>query len=268
MDKKDKTKKEVGKKPPKVQGDYLTRLIFIQCVVCILIFSAIFAICKTNGETYKQMKISFGQMMQKSYDTKGVAQKLKTVGQMVFLPMDEPITEKTTEEITKATEEVTETTTEKPSETTEAETEKPKVQTVVYSKNNLKSKILLPVEGRWSSYFGERTNPVTGVYTFHNGLDIAASEGTNIKAALDGKVKTADYTSANGNYVVMEHGNVTTTYCHCSKLLVKEGNVIRQGETIALVGSTGNSTGPHLHFEIKVDGELIDPASVFERNEV
>ena len=119
-----------------------------------------------------------------------------------------------------------------------------------------------------ASYYGERTNPVTGIYTFHNGLDIAASEGTKIKAALDGKVKTASFTSGNGNYVVMEHGNVTTTYCHCSKLLVKEGEVLRQGETIALVGSTGISTGPHLHFGIKVDGKLIDPASVLKRNEV
>ncbi len=261
MDKKDKAKKEVGKKSPK--GDYLTRLILIQCIICALIFSGIFALCKTNPEMYSQMKISFGEMMQKSYDTKGVVKKLRTVGQMVFLPMQETTTEKATEKPTETTTQKVEPITEELTETTAS-----KVQTVSFTTNTLKGKILLPVEGRWSSYFGERTNPVTGVYTFHNGLDIAASEGTNIKAALDGKVKIADYTSANGNYIVMEHGNVTTTYCHCSKLLVKAGNVIRQGETIALVGTTGNSTGPHLHFEIKVDGELIDPASVLTKNEV
>ncbi len=250
-------KKEVGKKSP-TKGDYLTRLILIQCLVCSLIFCGIFALCKTNGEMYSQMKISFTEMMKHGYSTKDVAQRLKSVGQMVFLPMESvPEEESTTEE----------TTTEKEETTTAIKNETLSVKSISYTADALKNRMLLPVEGRWSSYFGERTNPVTGVYSFHSGLDIAASEGEKIKAALDGKIKIADYTEANGNYIIMEHGNVTTAYCHCSKLLVKEGDVIRKGETIALVGSTGNSTGPHLHFEIKVDGKLIDPASVFRINE-
>ncbi|MBQ6707850.1 MAG: M23 family metallopeptidase [Clostridia bacterium] len=252
-------KKEVGKKSPKNQGDYLTRLILIQCLVCALVFSGVFALCKTNDKTYSQMKISFSEMMKHGYSTKDVAQRLKSVGQMVFLPM-----ETVPEENESTTEEKT---TEKEEIITEIKNENLNTKSISYTADSLKNSMCLPVAGRWSSYFGERTNPVTGIYSFHSGLDIAASEGERIRAALDGKIRIADYTEANGNYIIMEHGNTTTAYCHCSKLLVKKGDVIRKGETIALVGSTGNSTGPHLHFEIKVDGKLIDPASVFEMNE-
>lgn len=122
------------------------------------------------------------------------------------------------------------------------------------------SKIVAPVSGWYSSYYGYRTNPITGNNTFHTGLDIAAAQGTKIKAAYSGVVRKVGEDSRSGKYLYLTHSDGTETlYCHCSKILAEEGAVIRQGETVALVGSTGWSTGPHLHFEIHKNGERLDP---------
>lgn len=122
------------------------------------------------------------------------------------------------------------------------------------------SKIVSPVNGWYSSYYGYRTNPITGNNTLHTGIDIAAAQGTKIKAAYSGVVRKVGEDSRSGKYLYLTHSDKTETlYCHCSKILVKEGAVIRQGETVALVGSTGWSTGPHLHFEIHKNGERLDP---------
>lgn len=125
---------------------------------------------------------------------------------------------------------------------------------------NSEKAIVAPVSGWYSSYYGYRTNPITGNNTFHTGLDIAASQGTKIKAAYSGVVRKVGEDSRSGKYLYLTHSDGTETlYCHCSKVLAEEGAVIRQGETIALVGSTGWSTGPHLHFEIHKNGERLDP---------
>ncbi len=94
----------------------------------------------------------------------------------------------------------------------------------------------------------------------HGGLDLAVGYGTPIMAVADGTVKTAGYNGGYGNLVVIEHGNgVETYYGHCSSLLVKEGTQVKAGDTIARVGSTGNSTGNHLHFEIRINGVAVNP---------
>lgn len=123
------------------------------------------------------------------------------------------------------------------------------------------SKILPPIEnGRYTSYFGYRVNPISGVYGFHSGLDIAAPEGTKIRAAFSGKIIKSGNDEQAGKYIYVSHGNgFVTFYCHCSELLVKNGTVVRQGETIALVGTTGYSTGPHLHFEVRKDNIRYNP---------
>ena len=95
----------------------------------------------------------------------------------------------------------------------------------------------------------------------HSGLDIAAPRGTPIKAAAAGTVTySGNAGDGYGNYVVIAHANgVKTVYAHCSQLLVSKGQTISQGEVIAKVGSTGNSTGPHLHFEVRVNGSCVNP---------
>lgn len=122
-------------------------------------------------------------------------------------------------------------------------------------------KIISPVNStNYTSEFGYRLNPITNKVAFHTGLDIAAAQGTKIKAAYSGTVRKTGEDSRSGKYVILSHNDdMETLYCHCSAVLVTQGAVIRQGETIALVGSTGWSTGPHLHFEVKQNGTRLDP---------
>ena len=113
---------------------------------------------------------------------------------------------------------------------------------------------------RITSNFGYRDSPTAGASSYHQGIDIGASTGTGIYAAASGTVTDAGYSSSRGNYVVISHGSgVSTVYMHCSALYVSAGDKVTQGETIAAVGSTGISTGPHLHFGVIEDGVYVNP---------
>ncbi len=124
-------------------------------------------------------------------------------------------------------------------------------------------KMLWPAEKgtRISSYYGYRIHPISGQYKMHSGIDIPASGGTNILAAASGTVITATYNSGGyGYYIIVDHGGgICTLYAHSSKLLVKVGDKVNRGDVIALVGTTGASTGNHLHFEVRVNGKTTDP---------
>ncbi len=113
-----------------------------------------------------------------------------------------------------------------------------------------------PVDGRLGSYFGKRNDPFLGEGAFHPGVDILAPSGTPIHAAADGVVVHAAYNSGGyGRLVVIDHGNgVQTYYAHMSRIAVVAGQEIRQGELIGMVGSTGRTTAPHLHYEVRRDG--------------
>jgi len=119
----------------------------------------------------------------------------------------------------------------------------------------------VPASSRITSTFGNRNQPTEGASTFHKGLDIGASTGTKIIAAASGTVVTSAYSVSAGNYIMLSHGDgVYTVYMHCSKLLVSVGQTVSRGDNIALVGSTGVSTGPHLHFGVNIGGEYVDPS--------
>lgn len=125
-----------------------------------------------------------------------------------------------------------------------------------------------PVSGLITSRFGWRSHPVSGQDDFHTGVDIAAAQGTPILAALPGVVEQTGYSESYGNFVVLRHSdNLRTTYNHCSEILAKEGEQLARGDRIALVGSTGISTGPHLHFEVEVKGLKADPLQALEVTE-
>jgi murein DD-endopeptidase MepM/ murein hydrolase activator NlpD len=110
------------------------------------------------------------------------------------------------------------------------------------------------------SPFGNRIDPITGHIAFHPGLDFAAPIGTDIYAAGGGRVRFAGFQSDLGNMVEIDHGNgLVSRYAHSSKLYVKEGDIVAPGQRIAAVGSTGRSTGPHVHFEILHEGRYVDP---------
>jgi murein DD-endopeptidase MepM/ murein hydrolase activator NlpD len=118
-----------------------------------------------------------------------------------------------------------------------------------------------PVEGRVSSEFGWRVHPILGQKRFHRGIDIAAEEGSVIRAAMPGTVAASEYREGYGNLVVIEHtGGYSTLYAHNRENLVREGDRLDAGDPVGLVGSTGRSTGPHLHFEITRHGRNLDPA--------
>lgn len=117
-----------------------------------------------------------------------------------------------------------------------------------------------PAYTRISSPFGYRMHPTLGVMKFHNGVDLAAPAGSAILAAYDGTVISAAYNDSMGNYVMINHGDgLYTIYMHASALYVSEGQKVSKGETIAAVGTTGRSTGNHLHFSVRVNGEYVDP---------
>ncbi len=111
-----------------------------------------------------------------------------------------------------------------------------------------------------TSEFGWRMHPVLHYNRFHNGVDIGAKHGAPILAAYDGRVVAASYTSAMGNYIMIDHGDgLYTIYMHASQLYVAEGTYVVRGEQIAAVGSTGISTAPHLHFSVRLNGEYMNP---------
>ena len=114
--------------------------------------------------------------------------------------------------------------------------------------------------GYVSSGFGARSRPKAGASTYHQGVDIAVSIGTTVRASSGGTVITAGWVSGYGNAVYIRHADgVVTRYGHLSKILVSVGETVTQGERIALSGNTGNSTGPHLHFEMRINGTAVNP---------
>jgi murein DD-endopeptidase MepM/ murein hydrolase activator NlpD len=120
----------------------------------------------------------------------------------------------------------------------------------------------LPVDGAWNaSGFGWRIDPITGQVALHEGIDFIAETGTPIRAAAAGVVVTAEHHPAYGKMIEIDHGaGLMTRYAHASKLMVKPGQLVKRGENIAEVGSTGRSTGSHLHFEVRQNGAAQNPA--------
>lgn len=119
---------------------------------------------------------------------------------------------------------------------------------------------------RMSDDYGMRMHPILGVEQFHNGVDFAAPAGTAIYAAYDGVVVAADYSTTMGNYIMIDHGDsLYTIYMHASALYAKKGDVVVKGETIAAVGSTGRSTGNHLHFTVRLNGSYVSPWNYLSR---
>lgn len=123
----------------------------------------------------------------------------------------------------------------------------------------------LPLQGDVTSAFGAGPDPLEETEQQHSGVDIAAPLGTPILAALEGIVAATGEDEAYGKTVAIQHGDgIETVYAHCASVSVQAGQFVAQSEEIATVGATGKASGPHLHFEIRVDGAAIDPARVME----
>ena len=132
--------------------------------------------------------------------------------------------------------------------------------------NNIKATttFIKPIEGTISSKYGQREPTTATVPKNHTGVDIATNMGTKIKSATSGEVVIASEEGDYGKHLKIQIGEVSIIYAHCNNLYVKQGDQISQGQEIAEVGSTGNSTGPHLHFEIRISERTIDPQKILE----
>lgn len=219
-------------------------VMIVQLVVCIFAVVSVFLIGRLSPQTFEFIRDEYNGIMSVDMDAKEIASSAKKVIERA-----------------EATDE---------GQTAEKSTERKNVNTVksaadgevmaVMSLFKSDEEITVPVHGEITSEYGNRTNPVSGEYLMHSGVDIAASQGTEIRAAYSGIVSEVGSNSVGGNYISLVHKDGSETlYCHCSKIIAEKGDVIRAGETIALVGSTGRSTGPHLHFEITVDGKTENP---------
>ena len=134
-------------------------------------------------------------------------------------------------------------------------------------KTAMGDRFILPISAkfRWSSPFGWREDPIAHVRSFHTGTDMACPTGTPILASMSGKVITTGVNRVYGNYVIIDHGNgYQTLYAHMSKIIAQKGQWVSQGTRIGLVGSTGYSTGPHLHFTVYKNGKMVNPLSVLK----
>ena len=124
-----------------------------------------------------------------------------------------------------------------------------------------------PVNGRISSVYGKRTDPFSGEINIHSGVDISSSLGLPVKATADGVVSHSGWTKNSGYVVVIEHGcGFTTLYAHNKKNNVKVGDKVKRGDVVSYVGSTGKSTGPHVHYEVWKDGKTVDPKKYLTRS--
>lgn len=184
---------------------------------------------------------------------------------------DENIIENNDESAIGGAEETNETQNEEPSNTDNEQTSEENTNTAELSQEeqdiaNIKATttFIKPVEGTISSRYGLRNPTTATVPTNHTGVDIAASLGTKIISATDGEVVLASEEGDYGKHLKIQIGEVSIIYAHCNALYVNQGDIVKQGQEIAEVGSTGNSTGPHLHFEIRISERTIDPEKILE----
>lgn len=254
----------------KNKKDYLLHTLLFQFLICGVTFGILFGLKSTGSDALRSIKKAYFDNLERNFIV-----EVKESGVDVFKKSDET---STAEIINTATTEstineaVAPTTTQKAITGLEATIKA--TGGADYSVNNkddipdnvsvdsytLNRKMFMPAIGEITSPFGIRNHPIDGELRFHAGVDIANNTGTPIYAAFDGVVTVSDYDSWNGYYLKIAHdSNIMTVYCHCNKLLVKEGESVKAGQKIAEMGSTGSSTGPHLHFEFRINNISYDP---------
>ena len=240
MDEETTTKTEERTRPKKGGAN---GVVLVQTAVCAFVIFLVVLTGKLSPETFEMLKEEYNKIMAADMSPQEVVQSAASAAQDVV-----GIKASAAE----------------PEESEEKSDEAVAVMASVGSRDE----ITVPVHGRISSEYGYRTNPISGAYALHTGVDIAADEGTAIVAAYDGVVRDTGTGTKRGKYVLMEHPDGSETlYCHCSEILVGEDEVVMAGEPIALVGETGWATGPHLHFEIHRNGSTVDPLTVLTQKD-
>lgn len=251
---------EMTKNEDKKVKDRLLRLLLTQTAVCVAVLLFAGALRLIGGDLYSGEKSAYISNFE---DKTTVAEVMKQLSSAVS-PQESKPKEDTKDAVSK-----TQTTPEKQyavmseDDSSACIVDFAKVQalsSVKMAKNNM----IMPLSAyRITSEYGYRVSPISGNYRLHSGVDLGAESGSDVYSVLSGTVVDSDYASDYGNYVIIDHGDgLCTLYAHCSKRLVSAGDKVSQGDTIALVGSTGASTGPHLHFEVRVNNERINPLNL------
>ena len=252
----------------KKKKDYLAYSLLFQFLVCVLLFLSIIGLKKSNSDIYVLLKNDFYSNLNSDIFVP-INENLKTDNSMnesVNNNVEAPATTESSSETTNEADENLsvnikgETQNDYDTETLDEIPDNVSVNSYVLSQ-----RMVVPVQGTISSEFGVRNHPISNDLKFHAGIDIAADSGTPIYSAFSGEIVTADYDEWNGYYLKIQHdGNIMTVYCHCKSLCVNEGDYVNAGDVVAYVGSTGSSTGPHLHFELRVNNVSYDPKAALD----
>ncbi len=283
-----RSKPETKKSADKEKSDCLIRLLLCQTAVCAAAVLVVFAVGKLSDGAFSRMKDEYSRIMSVDMSASEVFASIKGITAEILggsddltrstqvyaadgdekeeTAEDETVDkipdESTTQDMNELGEELGETVAEvkgvaAASGSVGVSAAKSGTSFAKYEISVIPA---MPVTGKITSRFGYRKDPINGGDAFHSGLDIACAEGTPIACTFFGQIIETGFTERSGNYVIVRHSDsLVTFYCHCSQILVKSGDIIRRGETIALVGSTGRSTGPHLHFEVRIDGVKMNP---------
>ncbi len=235
-------------------NDPIVSFVFAQTLICLVAFVVACGLRLLGGDVYTQVRNGY---QARFCDTTSVGEVVDVFGHKTSsatqpLDTDSSVTSNQTQTEIDFT----------------AQTISPSPQSVLGSQSpvlmnttvSLQNRMIVPLQGEITSPFGYRIHPIYQTRSFHNGVDIGADTGTDIAAAMAGEVEIAVYDDSYGNYVVLHHGNeIRTVYAHCCRLTVEKGEWVDQGQTVGLVGSTGVSTGPHLHFEVRRGEHCINP---------
>lgn len=264
-------------KNEKNNDDVFIKLTAVQLIFCFIAFAAIFLAMKLNSELFESFREEFAILNECDFD----------LGSYSFFDFGSAREKRENKEKEDSTDEDDDTDEDEEDDDTEADNEDDETLSAsnilsenegalsvlskdeevlsVFSVIYENSSVVLPVNGTVTSLFGERLHPVYGGESFHSGEDIAAPEGTSVYAALDGTVIDVGTGSKSGNYVKISHEDgIETLYCHLNSTNVTKGVAVRRGDVIGFVGQTGLATGPHLHFEVKINGEKVDPQTLLE----
>lgn len=258
----------------KNKKDYLSVALLYQFLVCSLLFGALFGLNYIKSDAIKTLKTEFFDKIQSNDIIEEINNKTKIT---TAVTDKSDITEDTTVETSApntnkdAQDALIPSVSATGGNDTEIKNNSEVPANVSVNSYTLNQIMVVPVQGTITSEFGPRVHPIKGNLSYHSGIDIAAATGEPIKAVFDGVVVESEYDQWNGYHIKIQHDNgVMSVYCHCSELLFKEGSIVKAGETIAKVGSTGSSTGPHLHFELRINDICYNPQTALNEamNEV